>query len=82
MATVYIPALLHSLTGGRSEFQLEGATVQEVMDHLETACPGLRSRLLVPNVSIAIDGEITPLGVREKVAPHSEIHFVVAVRGG
>lgn len=82
MATVYIPALLHGLTGGRAEFDIAGETVREVLDNLERACPGLRERLLVPHVSIAIDGEITPLGLQEKVAPGSEIHFVVAVRGG
>ncbi len=82
MATVYIPALLHGLTGGRAEFEVAGHSVREVLDRLERLCPGLRERLLVPHVSIAIDGEIAPLGLQEKVGPQSEIHFVMAVRGG
>lgn len=87
MPTVYIPTLLHSLTGGRSQLEVPGATVRQVIEGLEIQCPGLRDRLiegdrLRPNISVAVDGEITPLGLLEDVRPESEVHFVAAIKGG
>jgi len=87
LPTVYIPALLRGLTGGRSSFEAEGATVREVIDNLERAWPGIRDRLvdegrLRPNLSVAVDGEISPLGLLESVEPSSEVHFVAAISGG
>ncbi len=87
MPIVYIPTLLRSLAGGETRVELEGATVREVIDNLENACPGIRARLLEedrlrPNIRVAVDGQITPLGLLERVSPASEIHFVAAVSGG
>jgi molybdopterin synthase sulfur carrier subunit len=87
LATVYIPTLLQALTGGRSAVEAEGGTVSEVIDHLERLWPGIRDRIveqdrLRPNISVAVDGEITPMGLLETVAPASEVHFVVAIKGG
>ena len=87
MALVYIPTPLAGLTGGRSPLQVEGATVREVIDNLELAWPGLRDRLmsegrLRSNISVAVDGEVSPAGILEQVSPQSEIHFVAAISGG
>ena len=87
MATVYIPALLQTLTGGRASVEVDGATVRAVIDNLERACPGLRERLLDgarlrPNLSVAVHGEVIPLPLDEPVTPSSEIHFVAAIQGG
>lgn len=87
MPTVFIPTLLQTLTGGRGTLEASGETVRQVIDSLEDACPGLRDRLmdggrLRPNISVAVDGEISPQGLLEKVAPSSEIHFVTAIKGG
>ncbi len=87
MAVVYIPSLLQGLTGGRSTLEVEGSTVREVIDNLEHAWPGLGERLagegrLRPNLSVAVDGEISPLGLLERVGPASEVHFVAAIKGG
>jgi sulfur-carrier protein len=87
LATVYIPALLQALTGGRSAVEVEGGTVGEVVDNLERLWPGIRERIveqgrLRANISVAVDGEITPMGLLEKVAPESEVHFVAAIKGG
>ena len=87
LATVYIPTLLQPLTGGRSSVQAEGATVREVIENLEQVYPGLRDRVLEqgrlrPNISVAVDGEVTPLGLLEHVGPSSEVHFVAAIKGG
>jgi sulfur-carrier protein len=85
--TVYIPALLRTLTGGRASVEVEGATVRQVIDNLEEAWPGMRDRLLDggklrPNISVAVDGEVTPMGLIEAVGPASEVHFIAAIKGG
>lgn len=87
MAIVFIPTLLRNLTGGRTSVSAEGRTVAEVIDALDGDWPGLRSRLcnganLRGNLAVAVDGEVSPLGLREQVQPSSEIHFVAAIQGG
>lgn len=87
MPKVYIPALLRNVTEGRAEIEVEGATVRQIIANLVTQYPGLQDRLLDngrlrPNVSIAVDSEITPLGLMEAVSPSSEVHFITAIRGG
>jgi sulfur-carrier protein len=87
LPTVYIPTLLQNLTGGRSSVEVKGDTVRQVIDNLERACPGLRERLLDqdrlrPNISVAVDGEVTPMGLLEPVGPGSEVHFIAAIKGG
>jgi molybdopterin synthase sulfur carrier subunit len=85
--TVYIPALLRTLTGGRASVEVEGTTVRQVIDNLEEAWPGVRDRLLDdgrlrPNISVAVDGEVSPMGLIEAVGPASEVHFIAAIKGG
>ena len=87
MVTVFIPTMLLSLTDGTKKITLEAANVREVVDGLEDLYPGMRERLVEdgrvrPNISVAIDGEITRLGLIEKVGESSEVHFVPAIGGG
>jgi hypothetical protein len=87
MPTVYIPSLLQTLTGGKSRVEAPGSTVREVIHNLEKSHPGVLDRLiehgrLRANISIAVDGEISPLGLLEEVDEDSEIHFVAAIKGG
>jgi molybdopterin converting factor small subunit len=87
LAKVFIPSLLRELTGGLSEVEAEGATVREIVAELEQRFPGIASRLtdgarLRQNISVAIDGEVSPLGLLEKVKADSEVHFVTAIKGG
>jgi molybdopterin converting factor small subunit len=87
MPTVYIPSLLQNLTSGKRLVEAAGSTVREVIRNLEKAYPGLQDRLidngqLRANISVAVDGEITPLGLLEQVDEDSEIHFVAAIKGG
>jgi molybdopterin converting factor small subunit len=84
---VHIPAMLRDLTGGQAAVEAAGATVREVIDALERQWPGIRDRLtdggrLRPNLAVAVDGEVSPLGLRETVGPASEVHFVAAIKGG
>lgn len=87
MAKVFVPTLLRELTGGLSEVEADGATVRLLIEDMDRRFPGLAARLtdggkLRPNISVAIDGEISPLGLIEKVPPGAEIHFVTAIKGG
>jgi molybdopterin synthase sulfur carrier subunit len=66
---------------------VEGTTVRQVIDNLERAWPGIGERLVAEgrlraNISVAVDGEVSPIGLLEPVSAESEIHFVAAISGG
>lgn len=87
MPTVFIPSMLRSVTGGKEALEVEGSTVREVINNLESIAPGLRAELVQdgahkPNQAVAVDGAVAPLGLFEPVDPDSEIHFVAAISGG
>jgi len=87
MATVFIPSLMRALAGGLHRVEVEGSTVRQIVEGLEKAHPGIRARLvendkIKSNISVAIDGEVTPLGMLGKVGETSEVHFLPAIGGG
>ncbi len=87
MATVWIPAPMRDLTGGQARVVVPGRTVRQVIANLEVAYPGTRERLmegdaLSPLVAVAVDGEVSGLGLLQPVGESSEVHFVPAVSGG
>jgi molybdopterin synthase sulfur carrier subunit len=87
MATVFIPSLMQKLTEGRHQVVVTGATVRQIVNNLEIEYPGMKARLMdgyriKPNISVAVDGEVSPLGGLEKVGEDSEVHFLPAIGGG
>lgn len=87
MATVFIPALLRKLTGGKDRTQATGATLREIIDDLERQFPGFRERVvekgdLAGSVAVSINGEVITGGLSESVPADSEVHFVPAIAGG
>lgn len=87
MATVFIPSLMQSLTEGKSQVQVEGSTVRQIINNLDSEYPGVKARLVdddrvKPNISVAVDGEVTPLGMLQRVGENSEVHFLPALGGG
>ena len=87
MATVFIPSLMQKLSDGKSRVEIEGSSVRQIVNNLEAQYPGFMERLVEDgrikgNISVAIDGEITPLGMLEKVGEDSEVHFLPAIGGG
>ncbi len=87
MATVFIPSLMQKLSDGKSRVEVEGSSVRQIVNNLDTQYPGFKERLVEDgrikgNISVAIDGEITPLGMLEKVGEASEVHFLPAIGGG
>lgn len=87
MAHVHIPALLRAATEGREWVEAPGATVREVVAAVEALCPELQGRLvrdgrLTPGMAIAIDGEISSMGLLEPVEAETEVQFITAISGG
>ncbi len=87
MPNVFIPAQLRDLTGGVTQVEAEGGTVREVIAALENRYPGLQARLcmgdqLSPGLQVSIDSTMSTQGLRAKVGPHSEVHFLPAFGGG
>jgi molybdopterin synthase sulfur carrier subunit len=87
MPRVFIPPTLRPVTAGQSELEVPGGTVRQIVDSLNDSFPGVRERLcdaddLKPGLSVAIDGDISTLGLLAKVQPDSEIHFLPAIGGG
>jgi molybdopterin converting factor small subunit len=87
MTTVFIPALLRKLTGGKDRTQATGTTLREIIDDLERQFPGFRDRVveygdLAGSIAVSINGEVITGGLSESVPVDSEIHFVPAIAGG
>jgi sulfur-carrier protein len=87
MATVYIPSPLQSLSGGVVQVTLEATSVRQIVDQLEALYPGMKAALvdddeLQPHVAVAVDGEVSVLGLVERVQADSEVHFIPALGGG
>jgi len=89
MAEVWIPPKLQPLTGGNQQVQVEGATVRRLINNLEKQYPGIKEFLvdegeedLIPGLAVIVDGEVSQLGMLEKVQENSEVHFLPAIGGG
>ncbi len=87
MPRVYIPAQLRSLTGDVEQIDVAGQTVREVVDALEEQYPGIKARLcqgdqLAPSLQVSIDSTMSSQGLRAKLGPESEVHFLPALGGG
>jgi len=87
MAVVWIPALIRPLTDGKSQVEVAGENVREIVEALEALYPGVAARIVEdgrirPGLSVAVDGAVGNKGLREPVGPESEVHFVPAMTGG
>ena len=87
MPVAWIPSLMQKLTDGKHNVEIEGETVRQVVDALETHYPGFKDRIvendrIKTEIAVAIDGEVVTAGLRAKVGPDSEVHFLPALAGG
>ena len=87
MPAVYIPTMLQSVSGGVKRVDIQASTMRQVVDELERLYPGMKERLvedgvIIPSMSVSIDGEISRIGLLEKVGEDNEVHFVPAIGGG
>jgi MoaD family protein len=86
---VRVPTTLRTLTGGKSEVEVEGATVGEVINSLESTHPGFADRLLdenglrrFVNVFVADDDVRFLDGLDTKVPDGETVSIIPAVAGG
>lgn len=87
MPRVFIPPLLRQKTGGVEHVDLAGTNVRQLIEKLEEQFPGVRDRLceddeLKPGLTVAVDGNVSSLGLLQKVGAESEVHFLPAIGGG
>ena len=87
MAKVFIPSLMQELTDRQTQLDIQGSTVREIIKELDQSYPGVKDRLmdgfkLKGNINVAVDGEVSPIGVLAKVQENSEVHFLPALGGG
>lgn len=87
MPTVFVPPLMRTLTNGIDRVEVPGTTVRQVLQALNAQYPGIQDRLcagdeLLPGIAVAVDGHMSSLGLRQKVQPTSEVHFLPAIGGG
>ena len=78
---------MQKLTDGETTVTVEGQSVREIINNLDEMYPGTKERLvdkfkIKTGITVAVDGEISPIGILAKVGSDSEIHFLPAVGGG
>jgi len=72
---------------GSSPIDVDGKTLNELINNLEKLFPGIKLELvengkLKPGLSAVIDGRATRLGLIHKINENSEVHFLPAIAGG
>jgi sulfur-carrier protein len=87
MPTVWIPAPLRTLTNQQETVCIPGGTVREVIEQLDAQFPGIKARLcegdsLRRGMVVAIDAEVSRLGLEQTVGDNNEVHFLPAIGGG
>jgi len=88
--TVRIPAPLRTLTKGQEEVSAQGASVAEVVEDLEKAYPGIKSRLCdekgevrrFVNIFLADEDIRFMQGLKTPVKTGDSISIVPAIAGG
>jgi sulfur-carrier protein len=88
--TVRIPTILRSYTGGSSEVTADGATLAEVLDHLEADHAGIKARVLddageirrFVNVYVGNDDVRFLDGLGSPTPDGAQISIIPAVAGG
>ena len=79
--------MLQKLTYGAKQIELEARNVRQIIEQLDGLYPGMKDRLvedgeILPNLAVAIDGDVATMGLLQKVGENSEVHFVPAIGGG
>jgi molybdopterin synthase sulfur carrier subunit len=88
--SVRVPTILRPYTQGASEVSVEGATLSEVLESLDTSYPGIKSRVLddsgelrrFVNVYVGNDDVRFAEGLQTVVADGGQISIIPAVAGG
>ncbi len=81
MLKVKLGGTLVNKAGGRTEFEVEGRNVMQMLRNLGQACPELEP-MLEKGVSVAIDGQIYRDAMLQAVGPDNEIVLLPRMAGG
>ena len=87
MTRVHIPSPLYSYTGGATQVEASGSTLEEIVDTLEARFPGLRFRIvdeqgrIREHIRFFVDSDLAPQ-LACAVAPGQEVHILCALSGG
>ncbi len=84
---VHIPGALRSYTGQKSEVEVEGRTVAEVLSALDRHHPGLRFRIVTEQDTIRAHirifvNEAQTQTLETTLRPGDQIHIICALSGG
>ena len=84
---VEISSVLHSYTGGKSEVEAEGATLDALFDDLNRRFPGLRFRVVDergqvrPTMLVCVGYEVCR-DLSRPLGPSDEVRILHALSGG
>jgi molybdopterin synthase sulfur carrier subunit len=89
-ASVRIPTILRTYTGGVSEVNADGSTLAEILTSLESNHPGIRARVLddtgslrrFVNVYVGDEDVRFAGGLDAEVAEGAKVSIIPAVAGG
>ena len=78
---------MQNMTDGQQTVEVEGSNVRQVVNNLDELYPGIKERLVAnnkikPNISVAVDGVVSSMGMLEKVQEASEVFFLPAIGVG
>ena len=78
---------MQDLTDNCPTVTVSGDKVRHVINNLDEKYPGTKERLvdghkIKSNISVAVNGVISPMGMLEEVQENSEVHFLPAIGGG
>ncbi|NNG04679.1 MAG: MoaD/ThiS family protein [Inquilinus sp.] len=81
MVRVTLAGPLQAAAGGQSEFELEAATIRELLTRLGKDHPKLKP-ILDEGVTVAIDGELYRRAWFQPIPPDSEVYILPRMAGG
>ena len=89
-ASVRVPTILRSYTGGESEVSAEGQTLGELLDSLDASYPGIKGRIVdeqgqlrrFVNVYVGNDDVRFLEGLQTPLGDRAEVSVIPAVAGG
>jgi molybdopterin converting factor small subunit len=81
VARVTLIGSLAQFTGGVSEFDMDVASVKQLLELLIERHPDL-ARHLEEGVAVAIDGQIYQDTLLEPIGPNSEVFVIPQIAGG
>ncbi|MEU0094764.1 MoaD/ThiS family protein [Kribbella sp. NPDC006257] len=88
--SVRVPTILRPYTQGASEVSVEGSTLSEVLESLDTSYPGIKGRVLDESgelrrfVNIYVDNDDVRFseGLQTSIKDGGQVSIIPAVAGG